>query len=151
MRNWKREVTDPATIAEMLEHGQVLHLAMCDEGAPYVVPLTYGWRDGVAWAHCATEGRKLDVLARDPRVCFDITLEAEVVRTGRPCRWSTRYRSLIGFGTARVVTEGPELREGLSVLVAAFGGDPDQLPEDLGRVAVIRIDVESLTAKASEG
>ncbi len=150
MRRGDREITDPSAIAEVLACGKVMHLAMCDGAAPYVVPLTYAWRGGVLWAHSAAEGRKLDVLRRNPRVCFDITLDAEIVRNeGRPCDWTTRYRSVIGTGKAQVVTEGPRLREGLAALVEVYGGDAGELPAELPHVVVIRVDVERVSGKSS--
>jgi uncharacterized protein len=152
MRRSQNEITDPAEVEALLRNGDVLHLATSDAEGPYVVPLSFAYSDGVVWAHSAEEGRKIDALTADPRVSFTVVGFAELADgDGPPCTWSTRYRSVIGSGRARIVTQGPELLQGLSALVERFGGDPADLPAAPRGVAVIRIDVERLTGKASDG
>lgn len=151
MRRSQCEIRDPAVVEDILERNTHLHLAMSDGGEPYVLPLSYGWRGGVLWIHSATEGRKLDVIRAEPRVAFSVVDRVETVREGLPCSWGTRYASVVGTGIARIVEDGPELLEGLSVLVERHGGDPAQLPASPGGVVVIRVEVATLSGKASEG
>lgn len=40
------------------------------DGKPYAVPLSYIFRNGAIYFHCATEGRKLDNLAANSAVSF---------------------------------------------------------------------------------
>lgn len=149
MRRASREIRDREALEAIMAEGDFITIATHDAEGPYAVPLDYAYGDGVVWIHCAVEGRKLDALAADPRVGFVVVGRHEVVADGLPCTWTTHYASVIGTGSARIVREGDELREGLGVLVARHGGEPAQLPDDLGRVAVIRIDVEHMTGKAS--
>ena len=44
MRRMDREVKDEDKIREMLEHAQVVHIGMVDNGRPYVVPMHYGYQ-----------------------------------------------------------------------------------------------------------
>jgi uncharacterized protein len=151
MRRADREIADPAAVEALLREGDVLCLATHDAEGPYVVPLDYAYRDGVVWIHCAPDGRKLDAVAADPRVSFSVVARHELVTEGKPCEWTSRFTSVIGFGHARVVTEGDELHAGVAALVERHGGDPGLLPAEPDGVAVIRIDVDRLTGKASGG
>lgn len=68
-----------------------MHLSCNAEGAPYVVPMNYGFAlapDGrlTLYLHCAAEGRKLDLLRRDARVGFAISALVETVRARPPLR-----------------------------------------------------------------
>ena len=85
MRRSDRQITDPAAISALLEECRTVHLSCNAEGAPYVVPMNYGFAlapDGrlTLYLHCAAEGRKLDLLRRDARVGFAISALVETVR-----------------------------------------------------------------------
>ena len=46
MRRYEREMTDKAEIETVLAKATVVHLAMVDEGRPYLVPMNFGYADG---------------------------------------------------------------------------------------------------------
>ena len=86
MRRKEREVKERAAIEEILRACKVCRLAMNGEdGVPYVVPLNFGYtwsgEQPVFYLHSAQSGRKLDLLGKDARVCFemdcDYVLEGE--------------------------------------------------------------------------
>ena len=76
MRRKDREITDPGEIRSILGRARVMHLGLYDGEYPYVVPLHYGFTfEGGAltlYAHCAKEGRKLDLIGRGARVFVEI-------------------------------------------------------------------------------
>jgi nitroimidazol reductase NimA-like FMN-containing flavoprotein (pyridoxamine 5'-phosphate oxidase superfamily) len=90
MRRADRLVTDRAAIDEVLRRADVLHLAMTGAEGPYVVPVNFGYDGEHIWIHCAEEGRKLDLLAADPRVCFEACVDVRIV-PGRQA-WSDPAR-----------------------------------------------------------
>ncbi len=110
MRQKRREVTDRAIICAMLDGMEVLYLGMNDGGAPYVVPLNFGYTfdgDLVFYFHCAKEGHKLDCLARDPRVCA--TAASYVSYAGGSVRGHLHdYRSVIARGVAQQIDPARE-------------------------------------------
>jgi nitroimidazol reductase NimA-like FMN-containing flavoprotein (pyridoxamine 5'-phosphate oxidase superfamily) len=148
MRRTDRLVTDRAAIDDVLRRADVLHLAMAGEGGPYVVPVNFGYDGERIWVHCAEEGRKLDLIAADPRVCFEACVDVRIV-PGKQCGWGARFRSVVGFGTATLVDDPAEKASGLGVLIEHYSGRPETVPsaKAIG-VAVLRIDIESMTGKA---
>jgi nitroimidazol reductase NimA-like FMN-containing flavoprotein (pyridoxamine 5'-phosphate oxidase superfamily) len=149
MRRKDREVTEPEAIEAIIAAAQVCHLAMADGQAPYVVPLSFGYLPGRLYFHSAPQGRKLDILQRNPAVCFSLVAEAEILAAGTPCGWSLRYASVIGNGRAAWVTSDDEKREALDAIVAHYGGGEGHsyAPASLARVAILRVDIESLSGK----
>jgi nitroimidazol reductase NimA-like FMN-containing flavoprotein (pyridoxamine 5'-phosphate oxidase superfamily) len=87
-------------------------LALCDEGSPYAVPVNYVWVDGSVFFHGAGSGRKIDVLLRNPSVCFTVFEEFATVDDPVPCHVDTAYRSVMLFGEATRVTD-PEVLAGV--------------------------------------
>jgi uncharacterized protein len=148
MRRKDREIADRAAMEAIIRSGRVCHLAMSDGGQPYVVPLSYGYRDGVLYLHGAPEGRKIDVLKRNAAVCFDIVSECELVSAPTACGWSMKYRSVIGFGTASFVADADEKAEALGVVMRQYStGTFAFPPEAVAKTTVIRVDIQSMTGK----
>ena len=123
-------------------------MAFSDEGQPYIVPLCFGYEPGRLYFHSAPEGRKIEILKRNPRCCFEVELGVEAVRAGLPCTWWMRYQSVIGEGVATLIADPREKRHGLGVIVRHYSGDPDRIPDAApGKVAVVRIDITKMTGK----
>ena len=72
MRRKDREVTDIHEIFKMIDNCPVIHIAMTDNGKPYVVALNFGYErqgdDLILYFHSAYEGRKIDILKKNPEV-----------------------------------------------------------------------------------
>jgi len=158
MRRTDRELTDPSALDDVLRRADVLFVAMVDEGEPYVLPFDFGYEPGpdggpaggALFVHCAEEGRKLDVIAREPRVCFTAEVDHEVV-PGTACSWTAYFRSVVGWGTARLVADRAERARALERLIEHYSGQPESLPPaSADGVAVIRIDIERVTGKARD-
>lgn len=89
MRRKDREITDEEAIEEIVKSCKICHVSMADGGEPYVVPLSFGYeRQGrklTLYFHSAREGRKLDILHKNHRVCFEMALEGKPVHAKTPC------------------------------------------------------------------
>jgi nitroimidazol reductase NimA-like FMN-containing flavoprotein (pyridoxamine 5'-phosphate oxidase superfamily) len=157
VRRRDKEVVDPAAVLDVLARGEVARLAMVDaDGGPYVVPISYAALppgDGEPLrilVHGAREGRKIEALRRDPRVCVEVTVDAATVPAVRACDVSVRYRSVIAFGRARFVEEPAARMRALAAIAARYA--PGSPPIDEGearKVAILEIRIESATCKAS--
>ncbi len=152
MRRKEREITDRAEMESILKQAPIFHLGLADEQGPYVVPLNCGYdsQAGCLWFHCAREGRKVEALRRDNRVCVEAVLDARMVTTGRACDWTMKYRSVIAFGRATLVEDPAEKARGLDVIMSHYSGPTGEYHgPSLERTLLVRIDIESLSGKKS--
>jgi uncharacterized protein len=149
MRKVEREIRDQAEVLAIMSEALVCRLGLSDEGAPYVVPMNFGLGEKCLYLHCAGEGRKLDILRRNDRVCFEMDLLREIKRSPTACGWGACYRSVIGFGRAVLVENPLEKRAALDRIMAHYGGHAPFSYEDpiLAKTVVIRVDIESITGK----
>ena len=127
-------------------------LATCDAaGQPYITPLNYLYREGKLYFHSKLAGRKLDNLAENSRVCFEVSkVEKLTVTNDRPCACSTRYTSVLAFGVARVIPDGVEKTALLNLLVARYAaGKPFQSVEEshAADCAVVEIRLDEISGK----
>ena len=146
MRNKKKEVTDKKIIEGILKEANWCQLAMTDKDQPYIVPLNYGYKDNALYIHCATQGMKLDLIRKNPKVAFNITLDAKYLDG----LLTMRYRSVSGTGIASIIENEEGKRTALNCLTGHFGAEPhNHSAESLKTIVMIRVDIESTTCKIS--
>ncbi len=153
MRRKERELTEKADIEEIISRAKVCRIAMVDNGEPYIVPLCFGYKNNALYFHSAREGRKIDILEKNSRVCFELDVDVEVVKGKDPCKWAMRYKSVVGWGAAVLVSDPDQKREALDIIMAHYAGQgeggfsyPDSIIE---KTAVIRVNVGSMSGKKS--
>jgi len=85
-------------------------------------------------------------LRSNRKVCFEFDTMVKLVTEGDVCRWGMKYESVIGFGTASIVTDPDERKRGLRAVVEQYGGRGSEFDEAmLARTAILRVDIESLS------
>jgi len=148
MRRSDRAITDPQELESVLREAAVCRMGLCDEGKPYVVPMNYGYRDGSVFLHSATEGRKIDILRRNPNVCLEFEKDVELVAAEAACSFSMKYRSVIASGKA-VFLEGTEEKSfGLNAIMLQVTGREFVFPpQALEKIVVLRVDLEECSGK----
>ncbi len=112
MRRTDREVRAQEELAQILNQCKTASIAMIDGDTPYVVPLSYGYEmtedSLVLYFHCAKQGRKLDVLEKNSKVCFAIFSEGIPVYAETPCNSGYYYSSIIGNGNVEMIVNDDE-------------------------------------------
>ncbi len=148
MRKKEAEIRDAAQIERILFEAPVMRLALGGGGWPYVVPLNFAFEPGRLWFHTGPKGEKMERLARDERVCFEVDAEVEVVPAAEPCAFGFRYRSVVGFGRAQVVEDQAERVRALNLIMKKYAGREYEFPpENLRRTVLVMVSVESMTGR----
>lgn len=116
MRRNKQTLSREESIA-VLNRGTSGVLAVSgDDGYPYAVPLSYAYHGSRLYFHCAKSGHKLDAIARNQKASFCVIDQDNVV----PHEYTTYFRSVIVFGTARIVEDEAEKKRALEILAAKY-------------------------------
>lgn len=76
------------------------HLGCCDGDEPYVIPVTYVYRDGLCYGYTHA-GRKVEVLRKNPKMC----LQVEKVES------AGRWESVVCWGNFEEVTDEKNIRD----------------------------------------
>ncbi|HWQ47935.1 MAG TPA: pyridoxamine 5'-phosphate oxidase family protein [Methanosarcina sp.] len=142
-------IQDQQQIEEILSKAKFLRLALSDSDTPYIIPMAFGYKDNKIYLHCSRDGKKIDILNRNPKVAFEADSEAEVITTEDICKYNVRYRSVVGNGQARFVEDYNEKVEGLTVLSEHYGKKGPFEFEDwkINRLCIIKIEIEEMTGK----
>jgi nitroimidazol reductase NimA-like FMN-containing flavoprotein (pyridoxamine 5'-phosphate oxidase superfamily) len=151
MRKSRQEIKDLKTLEEILGKQVICRLAMMDGGRPYIIPVNYGYRERCLYIHSAPAGKKLDLLRQNPELCFEVEDKVEIIKGEHACNWSTRYRSVVGYGKVEILSDGKSKQQGLEVIMAQHGA-PDLREFDAGnikRMVILKIRITSMSGKKS--
>lgn len=145
MRLSKRECAEPEFFNEVFSKADELFLALNNNGFPYLIPLNFVRLGERLYLHSALEGVKLDLIRKDGRAAFSLTADVRIDRE----KSTTYYKSVCGTGHARVIEDAEEKRLALDSLAERYAAHcPRPAPDaNIRRVAIIRIDILSLTGK----
>lgn len=152
MRRSDREIKDFDEIVKVLEKCDAVRLAFNGEDYPYVVPLSFGMRvqDGRLrlYFHSACEGRKIDLIEKDNRVCFEADCSHRLALDEEQGNCTTEYESVIGVGRISFVYGDEEKTEALRILMKHYGREDFAFnPAVVPRTAVFVLEAESITGK----
>ena len=150
----KREqrITDQEQILELLDAGKVLHLGLCADNEPYVIPMNYGYtmedEKLVLYLHSAVRGKKLEMIRANPKVYFEFATDLQPFGSGKPCQHGLAYSAVLGKGTASIVEDVEQKKQAMTILMKTQTGKDFEFNDELvSIVAVIRIDVQEYAAK----
>jgi hypothetical protein len=151
MRRSDKEITDRIAIEDIILRSTVCKLAMCEENMPYIVPLCFGFKNNTLYFHSAPKGKKIEILKKNPNVCFEFEIFTQIIKSAKACKWGMRYRSVIGFGKAGFITDDDLKRQAFDIIMNQYA-DGSFIYEDalLKSVVVINVEIQSMTGKQSE-
>lgn len=151
MRRLDKEITDPEILQEILNKSQVVRIAFSIDNKPHIVPLSYGYKDNKLYIHSATEGSKIEFITKNNRVCFEMELYSGIIKDELACNWTTKYRSIIGWGKISIIDNIKEKINGLDVIMEKYGGgkNHDYNHGLLEEMVLLVIEIEKLTGKQS--
>lgn len=97
--------------------------------------------------HCAKQGMKLDLQRENPKVCLEGDHFLGVQRMAHGI--TTRYRSVIGFGTCEFVEDEEEVVKGLELILEHYGHTEYPLDRCKGmkNLYIGKIVLDSITGK----
>lgn len=111
----EKSVQDRSVLHAVLDAGLVAHVAVNDEGQPYVVPVAYA-RDGdVVLFHGSSGSRLFMSLAAGAPTCFTVTLLDGLVVARSLFESSMHYRGVMVLGTC-VQLHGEDKERALDVV-----------------------------------
>ncbi len=150
MRRNEKRITNEEIIGEILQKSQICRIAIFADEYPYIVPMNYGYRNSVIYLHSALEGRKIELLKHNGNVGFEIEQEHEVIKDKVSCKWTTKYRSIIGYGNIELINDKKQKVEGLNIIMEHHGKKENVYSNKaVDNMIVLKLHIKDLTAKQS--
>lgn len=116
---------------------------------PYAVPLSYVYADGKIYFHSAKSGHKVDAVRSCPRASFCVIDQDHIV----PEEYTTYFRSVIAFGTVRILEEDGEKRAAIEKLAVKYAPADSRenrdsaIDREWAPLCMLEMEVEHLSGK----
>ena len=119
-RRHERGRFDRATVYDILDAAMVAHIAYVIDGQPFCTPTGF-WREGdLLYWHGSSASRMIRGQSAGIPVCLTVTHLDAIVLARSGFHHSVNYRSVMAFGTARLVTDEAAKSHALDGFVDRF-------------------------------
>ena len=110
----KRGSYDVKTIYEILDEGFIAHVGFTAEnGQIFVIPTGYARSGDQLLIHGSSASRMMCALAEEIEICVTVTLIDGLVLARSAFHHSMNYRSVVAFGTAKIIKDENKKMEAL--------------------------------------
>jgi len=121
-----------------------------DGGYPYGVPLNHVLLGDKLYFHCAMEGHKADAIRGCEKASYCVIDASDVDEENL----STRFRSVIVFGRARMAEDEKTKREALMAVGGKFAPGNmekaiEEINDSISRTGVIELSIDHISGKES--
>ena len=148
-----REIAIQSALDEIIAKSQHCSMAMVDKNnEPYVLPMNFGYADGVVYLHSAPEGKKVEILRNNNRVCLAFSTDHVLRHQNEDvaCSYSMKYRSVLVYGKVEFIDDPAEKRRVLNILMKQYTGRDDFHYHDpaINNVLVYKVVAEKMEGRA---
>lgn len=149
MRRKKQLLTLEESTAVLMRGTSGVLAVLGDDGYPYAVPISYAYYGTHIYFHCAKAGHKLDAIKRNNKASFCVIDKDEVI----PEEYTSYFRSVIAFGTIRIMENEQEKRDAIEKLALKYAPDDiaghrkAAIDREWGPLCMLEMTIEHLTGK----
>lgn len=149
MRRKKQQLSSDECIAVLCRGTSGVLALSGDEGYPYALPISYVYDNGKLYFHCAKTGHKIDAVMACNKASFCVIDQDQVI----PEKYTTAYRSVIAFGSIRILENPDEMRsviEKIAVKYFPAGSEKQhrqEIEKDWPRLCILEFSIHHMTGK----
>ncbi len=149
MRN--RTITDKSEIKTIIDKCDVCYLSMADDdNKPYVLPFNFGYEDNTIFFHSAPEGKKIDILRKNPHVCVAFSTDHKLFKRNEEvaCSYGMCFRSVVAHGTIVFVDDFDEKKKILNIIMRKYTGkDFSYNAPAVKNVAIFKVEITKIEGR----
>lgn len=148
----KRGNYDRETLYSILDEALICHVGFAESGQPYVIPINFARIQDTIVLHGAKASRLLRHIAAGNPVCVEATIVDGLVLARSVFHHSVNYRSVVVFGSGRLVEDHTEKLAALQAITEHLipgRWNEARLPnrKELNATTVVSIKIDEASAK----
>lgn len=146
----KFEITSKEEIENIICSVDVCNLAVVDGDKPYVVPMNFGYENGVFFFHSAPVGKKVEALKENPYICVSVYVNEKLYFRNKDvaCSYSMIFKSVIVSGKVNFEENIQEKKRIMNIIMKKYTDkdDFDYNNPAIKNVCVFYLNPEKITA-----
>jgi nitroimidazol reductase NimA-like FMN-containing flavoprotein (pyridoxamine 5'-phosphate oxidase superfamily) len=94
-------ISDTSLMETLIKKCKVCYVGLSDEdGMPYVLPMNFGYSDGILYLHSGPEGKSIDIIRKNPKACVTFCPSARLAHQHEDvaCSYRMKSESVMCFG-----------------------------------------------------
>ncbi|HEX5837250.1 MAG TPA: pyridoxamine 5'-phosphate oxidase family protein [Anaerolineales bacterium] len=152
----KRGHYDRETIYRILDEALICHVGIVEHGQPFVIPINFARTGDTIVLHGAKTSRLLKTIEAGNPVCVEATIVDGLVLARSVFHHSVNYRSVVLFGTGRIVEDDLEKMAALEAITEHLlpgRWREARLPNrrEMNATLVVSIKIDEASAKVRMG
>jgi hypothetical protein len=152
MRRKDREILEITGLDSIISRSDVCRVAFADNNIPYMVTMNFGYSGGdhpCFYFHCASEGKKLEMLRKNNFVCFELDTDHELYEGENGCDWGMKFSSVVGYGIISIIEDSESRISGLDCIMSHYSDRKDFTYDErvVRNTTILRLDIEEMTGK----
>jgi uncharacterized protein len=151
MRREEKEITNKKEIEQIFKEALVCRLGLFDGKSPYLVPVNFGYKEDTLYFHSALVGRKIDIIKKNPDVCFEIDIPGKTISSEKACNWGMSFVSIIGEGKVEFLDDETEKIDALNIIMEHYSDSREWVFNNkmMGKTLVFKVEIDNISAKKS--
>ena len=116
-------IEDKERVEEIISRCEICYVGITDlEGDPYVIPMNFGYQDGVIYLHSGPTGSSIDMLNKNNKVCITFSIDHELVfqHPQVACSYRMKAKSVICRGKVGFIEDLDEKRQALDIIMKHY-------------------------------
>lgn len=152
MRRKERELSKEEAI-EVIKKCDICRIGLVDDGMPYIVPMNFGYtyenEKLCLYFHGAREGRKIDIINKNNKVCFEMDCSHKLITAEVACNYTMEFESVMGTGVIEILTDFDEKITALNYIMRSYSDALNFTYNEkmVNVVNVFKLPVDDFTAK----
>ena len=143
--------SDAEVIEAVIRKCDICFIGVADpSGIPYVLPMNFGYEDGVIYIHSAPTGKVIDILNQNNRICVSFSTDHELAfqHPEVACSYRMKSKSVVAFGRVEFLEDLEVKRHVLNVIMKQYTDKTFNYNDPAVRnVKIWKVNVESITCK----
>ncbi len=145
-------ITEIKEIEKVIKACNICFLGVADSNnTPYVLPMNFGYDQGIIYLHSAPEGKIVDIVNYNKKVCLSFCTDTDIVAQHPQvaCSYRMKSKSVVAWGEVLFINDLKEKEKALNFLMSNYSDMDFKYSEPaLKNVKIWSIQLEDITCKA---
>jgi len=143
-----KQITDIGQIEDTIRSAKICRLGLVDGDEAYVIPVCFGYERWKLYFHSRLKGRKVEILKKNNKICFEMDIDIALEKSIDPCDWVMKGKSVVGSGIATILEDDQDKIRALNIIMQHYSkGKFEFSKKSLDSVMVVNIDISSVNEK----